>query len=179
MLYQQFFTTIHDSLDLPYRHINRFRKPFVSQTVKQAELQDTPVSLGKHPLVNQHFPLGTALAEIFCFHRLPLFNFAKPVASWAFLVLSGLACFAYSCFYGSFNVNSLRHNQHLLRRLYLRRYRPAPHLSLLSAQPVSNWLSYASQHKLVVTSNDMRIITTTHNRLKLRSERVISASYTI
>ena len=85
MLYQQFFTTIHDSLDLPYRHINRFCKPFVSQTIKQSELQNLPVTLGKYPLVNQIFPFRTTLAEIFCFHRLPLFDFSQSVASWTFL----------------------------------------------------------------------------------------------
>lgn len=129
MLYQQFLTTIHDSLDLPYRHIHRFCKPFISQSVKQPQFQDTPVTLGEHPLVNQTFPLGAALAEIFCFHRLPLFNLAKTVAPRAFLILGGRTCFAYSCF-RYFDFNFLPHNQHLLRRLYLYRYRPVQRLSL-------------------------------------------------
>lgn len=131
MLYQQFFTTIHNSLDLPYRHINRFRKPFISQTVKQAELQDTPVTFGKYPLVNQIFPLGTALAEIFCFHRLPLFDFSQSVTPRAFLVLGGRTCLAYSCF-RYFNFNLLPHSLHLLHRLYLHRYRLALRLFLYS-----------------------------------------------
>lgn len=128
MLYQQFFATIHDSFDLSYRHINRFRKPFISQTVKQAELQDTPVTLRKYPLVNQLLPLGTALAKIFCFHRLSLLDLAQPVASWAFFILGGRACFAHSCF-RYFNFNFLPHSLHLLHRLYLHRYRPVQRLS--------------------------------------------------
>ena len=147
MLYQQFFATIHDSLDLPYRHINCFCKPFISQTVKQTELQNLPVTLGKHPFVNQIFPLGTALAEIFCFHRLPLFDFSQSVAPWAFLILGRRACFAGTCFC-YFNFNLLPHSLHLLHRLYLHRYRLALHLSLYSqpfqtgfhTQANINWL---------------------------------------
>ena len=135
MFYQQFFTTIHNCFDLPYRHINRFCEPIISQPVKQAELQNLPVTLGKHPLVNQIFPLGTAFAKIFCFHRLPLFDFSKSVAPRAFLILGGRTCLADTCFYGLFDVNFLRHNQHLLRRLYLHRYRPVLRLSLLSVRP--------------------------------------------
>lgn len=113
MLYQQFFATIHDSFDLSYRHINCFRKPFISQTVKQAELQDTPVTLRKYPLVNQLPPLETALVEIFCFHRLPFLDFSQSVTPRAFLVLGGRACLAYSCF---------RYSNHLLRHSLYRRH---------------------------------------------------------
>ena len=122
MLYQQFFAAIHDSFDLPCRHINRFCKPFISQTVKQTELQDTSVTLGKHPLVNQIFPLRTALAEIFCFHRLPLFDFPQSVAPRTLLILGGRACFAYSCFYGLFNrlFRHLLYHRHFQRNCYNR-----------------------------------------------------------
>ena len=135
MLYQQFFTTIHNSLDLPYRHIYRFCKPFISQAVKQSELQNTPVTLGKHPFVNQGFPLGTALAEIFCFHRLPLLDFSKSVASWAFFILGGRACLAYSCFYGLFNrlLRHLLYHRHFQRNCFNRPNFPVS--LLLSARP--------------------------------------------